>query len=201
VLESRRSYKHFVIVFLPLMERTITGSRAHTIHTSHPTALYFIPQFNVFMVPFVPFASLVSPLPRAQWPRSRVSCRARDGWMNGDQPARWSAEGQQDRGCRRKEANAMRSRCIELNIGCKLYNSSCTPSLAVSPFFGTDGGSGSSFASFTSLFPPSREVAGLPSPDLGDLHGSGIGLAGSIGMCFTVPTLKYALCSAKNFFQ
>ena len=62
----------------------------------------------------------------------------------------------------------------------KLYNSSCSPPLAVSPFFGADWGFGSSFGSFPLVF-SSREVAGLPSPDLGDLHGSGIGLAGSIG--------------------
>ena len=39
------------------------GAVEHTIHTSHLNALYFILQFNVFMVSFLSFASLVSPLP------------------------------------------------------------------------------------------------------------------------------------------
>lgn len=68
-----------------------------------------------------------------------------------------------------------------------LYNSSRTAPPVVSPFVGADRGFGSSFASF-SLFVSFRELAGLPSPDFGDLHGSGIGLVGSIGTCFTVPT-------------
>jgi len=70
----------------------------------------------------------------------------------------------------------------------ELYNSSRKVSPIDSPFFGADQRFGTSFASFP-LFFSSREVAGLPSPDLGDLHGAGIGLIGSIGTCFTVPTL------------
>ena len=81
--------------------------------------------------------------------------------------------------------NTKSVRCPTRQIGMKVfdhkhYRSSRTASLDVSPLLGAEWELDPSFASFL-LSLSSREVAGLPSPDLGDLHGAGIGLIGSMG--------------------
>ena len=68
-VDSRGSYRHFVIVFLPLMEHTIMSIGSRTPQTVHRISkhLYSIPHSNLFIVLFVPFASFVSVFLIPEW--------------------------------------------------------------------------------------------------------------------------------------
>ena len=115
--------------------------------------------------------------------------QARCRCMNRDKLRQWSAEGGQQNSKRGRVKPDRGVAPYSVKCQIKHYSSSRPLSLNVCPFFGADRGLDSSFASVSLFFAP-FEAAGLPSPDLGDLHGSGIGLVGSMGTCFTVPTLK-----------